>query len=357
VKASMIAMVVVLGVLAACTDGDARGGSTTVPERGFTPASEPGALQGPGTEIAEGIHVQPGSTLVGSAFPVVDPFEDAPAPSGWQAVIAVQGDPVEVWDAYAAELGIEDDASAADACVVARPARPQDGIAANLRFLTEPAMGGEISLKCVARFGTLTASLAHGAVGCVEPDVPDDPCELRSGSALYLRSAPDGPRSSSADEYLGTDPLRSERIHAGLDADPEGPVIPPDLQGTGPSHLPGEGERIDDGIDDFLEVGDRDAPVAILPDGAESLIAPALLIDCSSGLVAVVSLPEEPADAVTVFAAQDPQGATEARTGRLGDGSWATRFFDTVGGYKLQLTAVTGADAGSSYVLATECGD
>jgi hypothetical protein len=356
-----IACLTALVPLVGCSDGDSDGSSTTAPARGFTPATDPGALQGPGTEIAEGVHVQPGSALVGSAFPVVDPDVhpdgDAPTPSGWQAVIAVQGDPIEVWDAYAAELGIAEDAGAEDACVVARPARPQDGRTAHLRFLTEPASDQELRLTCVAQFGDLSASLVHGAVGCIQPDVADDPCELRSGSALYLRRAPDGPRSSSGDRYLATDPLRSDRIHAGLDAEPEGAIVPPDLQGTGPSNLPGEGERIDDGIDAYLGTDGYDAPAAILPSGAESVIAPAVLIDCASGLVAVVRLPLDPAEAVRAFAAGDPHGASPVWTGKVGDQTWASRLFDAVGGYEMDLTAVGGSEPGSSYVLATECGD
>ena len=82
-----------------------------------------------------------------------------------------------------------------------------------------------------------------------------------------------------------------------------------------------------------------------------------MLIDCNSGLVAVVAMPQAPADAVAAFAVEDPEGTTAVQSGELGDRTWATRFFDSAGGYKLQLTAVSADEAGSSYVLATECGD
>jgi len=394
----VLVVAVALGALAGCGSDGSDGESVTEPERGFTPASEPGALQEPGTEIADGIHVQPDSALVGAAFPVVDPFEDAAKPSGWQAVVAVQGDPVDVWNDYAAELGIDDVADAVHACVVGAPAKAPDDAFTYQRFLTEPAREGEIQLACSARIGDLTASLASGAVGCIRPDMSDDPCELRSGSSLYLRRAPGGARTSGADTALGTDELRlawatadlpregdgqAEKgepvngeptqpepgapsttqvrqppdVHPGPIDIPEGPIVPPELQGTGPSNLPGEGERIDDGIDAYLGTGEYVAPPAVLPNGAKSLIAPAMLIDCNSGLVASVELPLPPAEAVAAFATDDPEGTTAVRSGEWVGRTWATRSFDSAGGFKLQLTAVTGADDESSYVLATECGD
>ncbi|MGN6693572.1 MAG: hypothetical protein ACTHN0_05295, partial [Aquihabitans sp.] len=188
-------------------------------------------------------------------------------------------------------------------------------------------------------------------VGCVRPNVSDDPCELRSGSALYLRKETDDGGESVRGDALGTDELR--RTAGDI---PDGPIVPPDLQGTGPSNLPGEGERLDDGIDHHLGTGGDVAAPAVLPRGAQSLIAPAMLLDCGSGLVAVVEVPHPPAEALRSFAPADPDAAAEVETGQLGDRTWATRTFDAVGGYDLQLTAVSGDD-GSSAILATECGD
>lgn len=353
------AMAVLLGACGSSDDA----GSATIPDRGFNPASDPSALRPPGTEIADGVHVQPDSALVGAAFPAVDEARGGPGtPSGWQAVVAVQGDPVAVWDAYAAELGIDDIAGAKDACVVQAPLEDGERDAADdQRFLTEPVIEGEVRLACTARIGDVSASLVSGVVGCVRPRMADDsdgsddePCELRSGSALYLRRSPDGPRSSSADPALGTDDLLRARGEATV---PDGAILSPELQGTGPSNLPGEGDRIDDGIDPYLGTGGDDDPVAILPTDAQSLIAPAMLIDCSSGLVAVVELPYPPSEAVAAFAGGNPDGASEVVEGKLGATAWATRTFGAVGGYELQLTAVSGEEAGVSYVLATECGD
>lgn len=386
-----------VGALAGCGGGsDDDGTTSTSSAQAFSPAAEAGALQEAGTEIAEGVHVQPGSALVGAAFPAVEPFDDRAAPSGWQAVVAVQGDPIEVWDAYASELGIDDVAGARKACIVDAAAERPDDATRHQRFLTEPALDGEVRLECSARIGDLTASLASGAVGCVRPDLSDDPCELRSGSALYLRRAPGGPRTTDDDLVLGTDALRLDRAsaeqpqgegalaergapatgeptqsdpgdpsttrqppdpHPGPVDIPDGPIVPPELQRTGPSNLPGEGERIDDGIDDYLSTGGEAERPAILPKGAESLIAPAMLIDCNSGLVAAVEVPLPPAEAVAAFATDDPESATAVRSGEWSGRTWATRSFDSAGGYKLQLTAVTGREDGSSYVLGTECGD
>lgn len=349
--ASAMVVIGALGCLAGCSSDSDGATASTIPDRGFTPASDPSALVGEGNEIADGVHVQPDSALVGVAFPTIDPYEDAAAPAGWQAVIAVLGDPVAVWDAYAAELGIDDVAGAAQACTVgAIPDEPDDA-SNHQRFLTEPALDDEVRLACSARIGTTEASLASGVVGCVRPNVSDDPCELRSGSVLHLRKDVDDGGEQLRGDALGTDSLRREREV------PDGPIIPPDLQGSGPSNLPQAGERIDDGIDHHLGTDGAVSKEAVLPDGAESLVSPAMLIDCGSGLVAVVSLPHPPADAVAAFGGGHSEGSSPVRSGVLGDRAWATRSFDSVGGSELLLTAVSGAEEGSSYVLATECGD
>ena len=71
-------------------------------------AVEADSLLPEGTALADGVEVQPGSSLVGSAFPLVDPYRlegtDELEPRGWQAVFVVHGDPVEVWDGDADAL-------------------------------------------------------------------------------------------------------------------------------------------------------------------------------------------------------------------------------------------------------------
>ncbi|MGN6695727.1 MAG: hypothetical protein ACTHN0_16240, partial [Aquihabitans sp.] len=173
VRVAELAIVAVVAVtaLVGCGRGsDDDASTTTSSDQAFTPATAAGALKGPGTEIADGVHVQPGSSLVATAFPTIDDAGGATEPSGWEAVIAVQDDPIEVWDAYAAELGIDDVAGAEQACIVGAPALQPGDATKRQRFLTEPALDGEIRLACSAGIGPVTASLASGAVGCVRPN-------------------------------------------------------------------------------------------------------------------------------------------------------------------------------------------
>lgn len=58
------------------------------------------SLHGPGTPIADGLTVQPGSELVGTAFPI------APNATGPVALISVRDDPNTVVDAYLRALGV-----------------------------------------------------------------------------------------------------------------------------------------------------------------------------------------------------------------------------------------------------------
>src|SRR6478736_4862953 len=63
--------------------------STTVPVTAHRVAVDPASLKAPGTEIADGIEVQEGSSLVASAFPVfADDGDAAPgaAINGWTAL-------------------------------------------------------------------------------------------------------------------------------------------------------------------------------------------------------------------------------------------------------------------------------
>lgn len=55
-------------------------------------------LRGPGTDLPDGLSVQPGSQLIGPVVPAV-PGAGAGA-SGWRAVVLVDGDPVDIWDSY-----------------------------------------------------------------------------------------------------------------------------------------------------------------------------------------------------------------------------------------------------------------
>ena len=111
-------------------------------------AVEADSLLPEGTPLADGVEVQPGSSLVGSVFPLVDPYRlegtDELEPRGWQGVFVVHGDPVEVWDGYADALGIGDRADAIEACTVEQIPPPDfSSTQPPARFLTESAMDDE----------------------------------------------------------------------------------------------------------------------------------------------------------------------------------------------------------------------
>ena len=124
---------------------------------------------------------------------------------------------------------------------------------------------------------------------------------------------------------------------------PDGPVIPPDL-GEPPadgSRLPKAGERIDDDLDYFLGTEDFLAGPALLPEGGRSLVAPAMLIDCNSGLIAVMEVPGTPAEAVRSFEPQKVDRYPEFLfQGTTDDVDWAQFMYDSAGGFYLLTTVV-----------------
>lgn len=80
------------------------------------------SVEPPGTELGPGVEVQAGSSLVGAPFPLLNMYaqnQGEPVRLGWQALLVVDGDPVDVWDRYASELGVGDHASARNSCAVA----------------------------------------------------------------------------------------------------------------------------------------------------------------------------------------------------------------------------------------------
>lgn len=109
-RATVVAVVGVLGVLAAAgvfaaTRGgddaddpaDHDGGTSTA-----APAVPSDVLSGPGTALPGGLEVAPGSQMIGPV--VVDEVDAAGEPASWQALLAVDGDPLAVWRAYAEQL-------------------------------------------------------------------------------------------------------------------------------------------------------------------------------------------------------------------------------------------------------------
>jgi hypothetical protein len=388
VRWSASVCLVVLGLAAACGNDDTTG---TQVDGGSEDghgriAVDPDALRPPGSELAPGIEVQPGSSLVGTTFPLLGISDEGS--SGWQAVLVVDGDPVEVWDRYATALDVADQAAAVDSCIVARDGTPQDpdwqqdpsGDDADhqpvevKRFLTEPRMEGEDRIRCSATLDGVSMTMVVGAPrlgGCLGDAMTG--CEPRPSSHLLLQVRTDGEAGQSSEgPYLGTDELRYERStypapETGHDgppvtaAIPAGDPVPPradDLGADLDSRLPAAGEPFDDSLDAFLTRNGH-ATVNRVPDGARSLIAPAMLIDCNSGLVAVLGVPEGVREAVALFdeadeADDDPMDVDKGTddAGR----EWAGGTITTAGGYYLDVTAVADGDD-SSTVLLTECGD
>ena len=79
---------------------------------------DPRVAKAPGTELFGDVTVQPGSRLVGTTFP-----------SGWlgsgeprratadEALLVLDGDPLEVWGRYTSELGMDEQLAARRSCV------------------------------------------------------------------------------------------------------------------------------------------------------------------------------------------------------------------------------------------------
>ena len=90
-------------VASGCGDRVDTGSSSADAEAKSGPAALVGVddsrLQPPGTPLGSGVKVQDGSRLVGRVFPAVDSFGSGSS-VGWQALLVVDGDPVEVWNRY-----------------------------------------------------------------------------------------------------------------------------------------------------------------------------------------------------------------------------------------------------------------
>lgn len=381
-----------LMVLGAAGCGDRVATPEAAPEKQQAPATLPiaadlASLHPPGTELAPGIEVQEGSWLVGTVFPLVDVAVrgDAVATGdvhGWQALLVIEGSPVEVWDRYAAAFDIHDRADAVHSCVAMqvgsqRPPMdvPDDTVLVErserppTRFLTEPRLDGEDRLRCEATLGGVSMALGHGVSRTPRSEcAAERNCPHAAESHLLIRVDGTGGGDLVGYESLGTDELRYDRtreaqIAAGGSLNhappeewipvPEGALVAPELRvDTGQSRLPSPGERLDAGLDSFLGHG------WVVPQGGASLVAPAELIDCNSGLAAVLSLDAEPPGAISKF--DDPElndFSGMITGGDDGEGPpWAAGYFASAGGHHLQAVAIA-SPGGSSTMLITECGD
>jgi hypothetical protein len=91
----LAAVLGLMAVLVACTAHDAKPPSVAVRRVGAVPLAVPGSF-GPGTKIADGFTVAPGSSLLAGVFPPVTADR-----TGWQAFLFVTGDPLVVVQNYA----------------------------------------------------------------------------------------------------------------------------------------------------------------------------------------------------------------------------------------------------------------
>jgi hypothetical protein len=257
-------------------------------------AVDPQALVHPGAPLGDGVTVRAGSELVGRAFPWSVPKPGAAVgwTLGWQALLVVTGDPLEVWDGYARALGLGAEADAARSCTVSVVDVSPSGSAAAAtttsmagsqlarreRFLTEEPLRGENRLRCTARIRGVVMEMAWGLDrACPIHTDGSWQCSSWKVDHLFLQRGPDGSRGSRS---LGTDSLSWERGGMGV---PAGEVRAPtfvldDLRGR--STLPGPGDRLDASLDDFLS---HTADLAIVPPGARSLVAPAIVVASTAG--------------------------------------------------------------------------
>ena len=82
-----------------------------------------------------------------------------------------------------------------------------------------------------------------------------------------------------------------------------------------------------------------------------------MMIDCGSGLVAVVDLPGDPEAAISSFGRSgDEQSIFEPTMGMAHGRRWVGASQPSVGGYGIDLAAVDTGDGRSAVVIA-ECGD
>lgn len=372
-----VLLIVAAAVTLAARDADEQGGviagEPNSEAAGHRVAAVDDRLLPPGTPIAPGIDVQPGSSLVASTFPLIDSYPEETTdqtPIGWQALLVINGDPVDVWNSYASALDLQE-ADARSTCVVTTLPKPEapstptpnttevvDQQRHPERFLTEPRLDGENRLDCNITTPAVSMVMSVGSAICRM----DEKATCPLVPVAHLRVAVTNNPEPSDYEQRGTDQLRYERAIQVTDqsavpelvAIPEGPVIPPTLDAGGESRLPTEGERFDGELDYFLDRTD----VAFIPSGGRSLVAPAMLLPCNSGLVAVLEVPGSPAEVVDAFdRADDFDDPLTLSTGQDVEGrSWAGGLISTAGGYYVDFVALDTGD-GTTAVTITECGD
>jgi len=327
---------------------------------------DPESLRAPGSPIADGLTVQDGTALVGTVFPLQIEWwhgEDHQVVSGWQAVLTVTGDPLQVWDSYASQLLGSDTATARQVCTVTRvqvtetppPGTPgTHGDEPPERRLPEEPLPGENLLECAVEWNGVTMSMTYGTTtACRWGDEGRDDCGFQQMSHLYLSKVPIEPGEQQT--WPGEPAAEPGELTPTIPA-PNGPIHQPELDLTaGEAHLPGPGERIDRSLDHYLW---SENPISRVPNGGRSLISPSLLLQCNSGLVAVLRIDGSPSEVTALFddafETDDPMRHT---TGTDPDGrAWDLGKISTAGGYYLDVLALADR-SDSSVALVTECGD
>lgn len=301
-------------LVAGCTDSSASTALDAGPDR--VPVVD---QKGPGSPIVGGITVAEGSVLLGAAFPQ-PPFETLGGPAGpriWRAVILVDGDPAEVYDAYAEQL--------AKASVVLVPNSPTTQCADGHG---EPFEGLE--------------GLDAGAAG-----FPLECSAYGERGSLYLwHTSAAGPW---ADHIVLTFQERSP-------GDPTG-AVPVDLDAIGPP----PGLLVDTGPPTAVPgVGDPIAPDVLNPmDGplrvvqGSTVLAPAAPAETATGgYVAVARVTGDPGEAVDAYARQGERYGTPISSERYeADGHPVIQqWWSVAGGPKLYVTATTD-DQGIWFVM------
>lgn len=135
----------------------------------------------------------------------------------------------------------------------------------------------------------------------------------------------------------------------------DAPLQPPDLpRNAVPRPLPQPGDRLDAGIDYYLDHTD----LVMLPDGLSSAVTPSLSNRCNSGLMAVLVSNRKPKAAIDQILRNDDEDRQVTRAefvdgeGRAVDGA----NLSEAGGFHLDLTALE-AGPRRSLVYVVECGD
>ena len=317
------------------------------------------------------MEVQEGSRLVVGAFPLagrpmhptasLDQRED---PVGWQALFVIDGDPVDVWDRYASALGEPERAAALQRCTVTRlpPHEPYEDTHENrfgltppapVRFLTGARIDGENQLSCSVTLERLTMTMVYGTAtatkrGCSDhpPDV--DECVEVPVAHLLVEVLDDDTPLAPAPSPFPTGPTL-----------PPGELVVPRIDVPPGSELPGGGEPFDARLDSNLHDGPSAYPVALVPPGGQSLVAPAQLLACYTGTVAVLELPMDPQEAIDWYVqaghTDDPERFREHGVDEHGR-AWQFGVAATASGYAIEVLALEATDGGS-HVLLRNCGE